>query len=163
EIDSNDLTHHFLLGRLGLGGWLTTPLPIGKVAAGSRRCLGDGDHRRTQQTLTQTIPRLILVDHGPGWVPGAFDVGDRLVVRGVEGLAPGLDPGDTVALENVVKRLEHERNAVYDRSRTVDGPGVLGRAFEVVDHGQQVAEQPFASEPGRVLLLLGGPALEVLQ
>ena len=121
------------------------------------RVVRDADERWAQDPVTQPVAPLQLADH---LVVGMFRgrlVDDRLVQVRIEWQAERLDLGHALGLQQVAQLALDQAHPI-DPALVGIGRDVLERAIEIVDHGQQLADQQRVGELREPLTLLVDPA-----
>src|SRR6266478_2445693 len=130
---------------------------------GRSRCARFGHHDRggPDQPVVELVAFGHLRDHGPGRLV-ALLLHERLVHTRVERLAQGGETDHSVLRQRGLEELLHQADA-FDDLRQVVLLGVIERALQVVQHRQEILQQPLNAEPLHVLLLLHGALLEVVE
>ena len=117
-----------------LGGVFSFPVPRSLDGLAGNDHLGGA-----QQTIVQAVALLHFPEHRPGRVVRAGLLHDRLVPGGVKGLPLRLDPLQVMVHEHFQQILIDQFGPGEDAARVAAGSGRLQDAFEIVDHGQQIA------------------------
>ena len=88
--------------------------------------------------------------------------GNSLVPVGIEGPTHVLDGLDAVAVEQLAHLLQRHRHTLM---QWLGGNGLLGSqgAFEIVENGQQVADECFLFRRGLLLGISPGALLEIVK
>ena len=137
---------------------------LGSLAGGFRRGRGGDDHlARTDHAIVQAIALLGDRDHGIRRMVGGGLLINGFVEMGIERGVQGLDLFAVMPLQDALQLLA-------DEPETVEQSGVVGRIFRgrdrplhVVQHGQQVAQQPQVRITQQFLQFPGGPLPIILQ
>src|SRR5688500_6346322 len=124
---------------------------------------GDGDHRRAQHAAVQEIAGRRLVDHGIGRGLGADDAGDGLVTRGIERLSDRRVARDAGALQHAKKLALDELHPGHHAAGAGGGARGVERAVEVVEHGDEVAQERLGGVLDVVVAVALRPATDIVR
>src|SRR5688500_2376762 len=143
-------------GKSGLGN--------GFVWVGGRRtgARGDGHEGRPQEAISQAIAAPDLFHDLALGTIGAGNVGDGLVIAGIERCTGRrIDGAHALALEELAELAIDDADALEPRVRSDRLRSSLDGPVEVVREVEDLADEVLGREPEVALALLGGPALEV--
>ena len=120
------------------------------------------DLGRTKDRIAAAVATLSHFENGPIGPAWVVPHGNSLVPVGIEGPPQVLDGLDAVAVEQLAHLLQRHRHTLM---QWLGGNGLLGSqgAFEIVENGQQVADECFLFHRGLLGGISPGPLLEIVK
>ncbi len=120
------------------------------------------DLGRTKDCIATAVATLSYFEDGPIGPAWVVPYGNSLVPVGIEGASQILDGLDAVAMEQLAHLLQRHHHTLM---QWLGGNGLLGSqdAFEIVENGQQVADECFLFRCGLLAGIAPCPLLEIVK